>query len=139
MFRMICTISLLLLLDACAANKAFYKEVQQQPGFILSASGTYGVVYSSQPGEIPLNQPFTLEVLVVKDKNPLPEEAVLTVDARMPQHRHGMNRQPLVTARGDGSFLVEGLLFHMPGKWEIYFDISFNGVTERVQKTVELE
>jgi hypothetical protein len=63
----------------------------------------------------------------------------LDVDARMPEHFHGMNRAPVITARPDGTFDVRGMLFHMSGYWELYFDVTRGGVTERAQVAVELE
>jgi hypothetical protein len=62
----------------------------------------------------------------------------LSVDAAMPEHGHGMNRVPRIEA-GDGHFRAEGLLFHMPGKWELYFDVTQGAVTERAQTIILLE
>jgi hypothetical protein len=50
------------------------------------------------------------------------------VDARMPAHRHGMNYRPTVAAAGDGRFAARGLMFHMPGDWELSFDVNPGGV-----------
>ena len=63
----------------------------------------------------------------------------LAVDAAMPEHGHGMNRVPKVAPRPDGGFHAEGLLFHMPGRWELYFDVTQGAVTERAQTDVVLE
>ena len=37
----------------------------------------------------------------------------------------------------DGSYQVDGLLLHMPGYWEVYFDLTTGPVTERAQVAVE--
>jgi len=34
---------------------------------------------------------------------------------------------------------VLGLRFHMPGRWELYFDVTRDGVLERAQIDLELE
>jgi len=72
----------------------------------------------------------------------------------MPEHHHGMTLKPLVSAidgpllqdlppghgaRGDGRFEVRGMLFHMPGRWEIQFDITHGAVTERAQIEINLD
>ena len=106
---------------------------------ISSARNTYTIVFSSRPDPIPNNAPFTLEVRVYKRNRSAAEGVTLTVDGRMPQHRHGMNREPKVRTLGPGRFMVEGMLFHMPGRWELYFDVSAGGVTERARFVVELE
>ena len=57
----------------------------------------------------------------------------------MPQHGHGMNRVPEVRALAGGRFRVEGLFFHMPGRWELYFDVTQGARTERAQVAIDLE
>lgn len=68
-----------------------------------------------------LSQPFSLRVTVCGPRMP----SDLQVDAVMPAHQHGMNYTPVVTKLGDGTFDVQGMLFHMPGHWEVRFDIKF--------------
>jgi hypothetical protein len=63
----------------------------------------------------------------------------VAVDARMPAHNHGMNLQPRVTAVGDGAFRAEGLLFHMPGTWELYVDVTRAAEMERATFVVNVE
>jgi cytochrome c peroxidase len=41
----------------------------------------------------------------------------------MPEHRHGMNYAPEVKPLGPGRWRAEGLMFHMPGKWEFVFEV----------------
>lgn len=106
---------------------------------IVTLLGTYKVRYTSQPERIPLNEPFSLEVSLARaDGGALGGER-LSVDGRMPEHRHGMTTQPIVHDKGAGHFTVEGMLFHMPGRWELYFDISREGRTERARVVVVLE
>ena len=40
---------------------------------------------------------------------------------------------------GEGQFRAEGMLFHMEGRWELYFDITDGPMTERGQAEVFLE
>ncbi len=47
----------------------------------------------------------------------------IRVDAQMPQHKHGMNYRPSVKALGQGLYRAEGLMFHMPGRWELVFEL----------------
>ena len=50
-----------------------------------------------------------------------------------------MNYRPVVVAHGDGMYRAEGLMFHMPGRWEIRFDVVTAGGTERLAGTMQLE
>ena len=61
------------------------------------------------------------------------------VDARMPEHRHGMNYRPRVVRKSEGVYVAEGLLFHMPGLWQLMFDVDRGGRMERLMTDIELE
>jgi tripartite motif-containing protein 71 len=105
-----------------------------------SNGGRYRVSVRA-PEPWPLNDLFGLEVSVEEGCDPprRPTAARLRVDAAMPEHRHGMNTDAVVTPRGSGRFGAEGLLLHMPGRWEMYFDVTDRGVTERAQLDFILE
>ena len=60
-------------------------------------------------------------------------------DAAMPHHNHGMNHVPLIERTGPGRWHVEDMLFHMPGYWELYFDIQDQGITHRAQEPLEID
>ena len=53
----------------------------------------------------------------------------------MPDHRHGMNYRPAVTLHGS-SGTAEGLLFHMPGRWQLILDVR--GAAGRETLTAEM-
>lgn len=62
---------------------------------------------------------------------------LLRVDATMPAHRHGMNYRPSVQALGDGRWRAEGLLFHMPGQWQLRLEVrGENGVVQLLDEVV---
>lgn len=68
-----------------------------------------------------------------------PAGAALTrVDATMPEHRHGMNYRPSLKPLGDGRWRAEGLMFHMPGAWELRLDVQAAGRTEPLRDTITL-
>ena len=43
-----------------------------------------------------------------------------------------MNYRPTIVAGQDGRYRVEGLLFHMPGRWEVAFDVRAGEESERL-------
>jgi len=105
-----------------------------------SNGGEYQIQYESAPDPIPTNEPFDLTFKVAPKKGG--NEAgglTVAVDARMPAHFHGMNRVPKISRQPDGSYKAEGMLFHMPGHWELYFDITQSGRTERAQVDIHLK
>lgn len=104
------------------------------------SSARYLLVYRTQPALIPVGQHFTMEVaMCAKPNAPAPE--TFRVDARMPEHRHGMNYRPTVRSRAPasdaGDYTVEGLMFHMNGRWEFTFEIGAAGQTDRITHRVE--
>ncbi|MFN0060416.1 MAG: hypothetical protein ACKVX7_18320 [Planctomycetota bacterium] len=108
---------------------------------VASADGTFWVHFIPPPKKFPFNEAFDLEVRITSDEKgqtPIAAHA-LVVDARMPEHRHGMVVTPKVTRTGVGAFQVEGLLLHMDGFWELYFDVTRRGITDRAQLRVDLE
>jgi len=85
----------------------------------------------SVPAVPPLNAPFALEVaLCARDGS---AAKAPRIDAWMPAHRHGMNYRPGVAGVSPGRFRAEGLLFHMPGRWEYVVEIDGDRMTLPVE------
>jgi len=105
-----------------------------------SNGGAYTVTYETSPDPITTNDPFDLKFSVTPKQAPAAGASLtVDVDARMPAHFHGMNRAPRLSRQADGSYKAEGMLFHMAGHWELYFDIAQGGRTERAQVDVNLK
>ncbi len=92
----------------------------------LHSPDELGVELRLPEGGVPLNEHFTLEVVVSGVE---PER--VQVDADMPAHRHGMLSAPIVSSRGDGLYRVDGMLMHMPGDWVISVVLEGDGLDER--------
>lgn len=60
-------------------------------------------------------------------------------DAIMPAHKHGMNFQPKIIMVGRDIYRVEGLMFHMPGTWQLIFERRLATETVRLATDVEIE
>jgi hypothetical protein len=94
------------------------------------------VVYRTVPSQVELGRHFTLEALVCADD---PAPVLTRVDAQMPEHRHGMNYRPTLTSEGAGRYVAEGFLFHMPGRWQLIFDVERDGHRTRLTGDVAIE
>ena len=101
-------------------------------------SAHYAIAYALTPDPIPVGQHFVVEFAVCARAGSRSPQAV-RVDANMPDHKHGMNYRPGVTTNGAGTYRAEGLLFHMPGRWHLTFDLVTGATTERVTETILLE
>ena len=111
------------------------------PRTVCSNGATYGIDILTAPASIPLGDLFEIDVQVREGcRAGAPAEKIdVEVEAVMPGHGHGMNTHPRAAPLGRGRFLLTGLRFHMPGRWEIHFDIVRGGVIERAQAEVALE
>ena len=96
-------------------------------------SAHYLVLYRSNPAPLKVGQHFVLDFAVC----PTPE--AVRVDATMPEHKHGMNYRPIVSATGEGRYRAEGLMLHMAGKWELVFELRAKDAVERAVQTIQLE
>ncbi|MGH7307367.1 MAG: hypothetical protein ACREK6_01595 [Candidatus Rokuibacteriota bacterium] len=113
---------------SCAPLRDFVAHGRLEAGDVV-------VAFRTVPAPIEVGRHFSVEAIVCAN----PPARGLRVDAQMPEHRHGMNYRARVLAAGDGRYVAEGLLFHMPGRWQLLFDVERDGRTERLATDVVLE
>lgn len=103
-------------------------------------STQYSLAFRTSPEKIAVGQHFAVEfALCAKPGAAVPH--IVRVDAHMPEHRHGMNYRTTVTGNG-GKYRAEGLMFHMPGRWEYIFEVRGGGTgsaPERLTTSVVLQ
>ena len=103
--------------------------------------GGFWCAYRPLPGPIESGPSFPIEVRIADSEGgealPLEVDQV-AVDARMPEHGHGMlQRVEMVKSEG-GNLLVRGMRLHMGGYWELYVDLTRGAQTERAQFVIQL-
>lgn len=96
--------------------------------------GAVQTAWKVDGASIVVGKHFAIEVLVC------PVDAKLErVDATMPEHRHGMNYRASIRQLGEGRWRAEGLMFHMPGRWELRLDVQAAGGTQSLRDTIQLQ
>lgn len=96
-------------------------------------SGPVQLAWRAEPAPVAVSRPFALLVTLC------PADArLLRVDATMPEHRHGMNYRPSLQPLAGGVWRVEGLLWHMAGRWELRLDVEAAGQTHTLRQSVTL-
>ncbi|MGP1346667.1 MAG: hypothetical protein ACTS3F_08380 [Phycisphaerales bacterium] len=116
---------------------------------MLSNDRTYRITFEPEHAVIPRNRYFAARIEITPADGTAPAAPIaLRVSGAMPQHEHGLNARPIVDEPGPdaepppspaaSAFRVHGLLLHMPGRWELYFDITQSGITERAQCSIQL-
>ncbi len=100
-------------------------------------NGRVRVVYSAKPAKIQVGQPFSILASVCAITESAKVQS-FAIDASMPEHRHGMNYAPKISRRGAHGFQADGLMFHMPGNWELVFDFQIDGRSERLSQNLKV-
>jgi hypothetical protein len=125
------------LLAAPAAAQPCDPGALDGPGRIVE-SARHALAFRTEPPTIPVGAHFALEFRVCAAAG-TPAPDVLAVDGRMPAHGHGMNYAPGLTRLPDGRHRAEGLMFHMPGRWELVFDLKGAAGSDRLIAAVNVE
>jgi hypothetical protein len=100
-------------------------------------SAEFQLAYKPSPTPIPVGRHFAIDfVLCPRDGAAPPAE--VRVDATMPEHRHGMNYRPSVKPLAPGRYRAEGLMFHMPGRWELVFELRGRGAPLRLAQSLQI-
>ncbi len=95
-------------------------------------AGPVVLVFAPRPAALAVGRHFELDVVVCGSAQ------LLAVDAEMPAHRHGMNYRATVQPAGAGRYVVQGLMFHMPGRWRYQFTLQSGGRRLLLAQDVEL-
>ena len=105
--------------SAACGRAAASADCTAAPGLQRLAEGPVTLLWRTEPAAPAVGQAFVLHVELC------PAGArLLRVDATMPEHRHGMNYRPSLHALAPGRWRADGLLWHMPGRWELRFEVE---------------
>ncbi len=97
------------------------------------------LVYRVAPAPLAVGRPFAIRACAevgVAGAASLPRR--IRFDAQMPQHGHGMNYQPSVVDEGGGWYRFEGSVLHMPGRWQLVFDVFDDTGRRRLTTDVDV-
>ena len=96
-------------------------------------------VYLKPTETLRLRKLQNLPILVLDAQGRPVENARITVDGGMPEHRHGLPTQPQVKGSlGGGLYDIEGLRFSMGGWWEVKLAIESPQGADRVTFNLSL-
>jgi hypothetical protein len=109
------------------------------PAFQRAASrtGRFTLAWRPLAGKVPKNEYFEIEVYLYEGTTPVPGAEVIA-SGWMPDHGHGLIVQPRTVDEGGGRYLVSGMLLHMRGSWELFFDVVKDGLAERAAFALEI-
>ena len=105
-------------------------------GYDTVAGDDVNIYYRSVEAPIRVGRQFKLTVIVCQGGNAWSGELVM--DAFMPAHGHGMNYKPEISKTGNGEFLANGLLLHMPGEWRLDFKLLGESINQTYSSPLTL-
>ena len=104
----------------------------------LNDGGT-AVAYKTNPTRIEVDKPFSIEVVACVDGEKHMASSRIRVDAGMPMHGYGMNYKPSERKIGPGHSSFDGMVFHMPGHWQIMFDVYEGDKRQRLNQKISVK
>lgn len=118
----------LLLLGLLATSQSQAEHSQA----VFSQNGAYQILIEDDFGAIEIGKFHELEIhLYGSDGRPL-EAAKIAIDGGMLAHGHGLPTRPNILEIGSGRYLVRGLKLSMRGAWQLFFDVTVDGITEQI-------
>ena len=122
------SIALACLLAVVSAWAPAWNEAQAQNDFTVITEGGKHLAITSEISPPQINRMHSWRLrLTDADGAPL-SNASIEVRGGMPDHDHGLPTRPEVTGEVEpGVYLLQGLRFHMPGRWLLEFIIALDG------------
>ena len=73
----------------------------------------------THPDPLPVEQLHVWTVRLFDRKHHAVTRARIKVTGDMPAHGHGLPTAPIAVSRGRGVYLLQGMMFQMPGLWYV--------------------
>ena len=110
---------------------------------IVSRDGRMALRWRPADGFVPVNEEFVLEVEVRRTGTDGTGErpvtgALVHLSGTMPDHGHGMVREPRSEEVGDGRYRIPGALLHMPGHWEMVLTVVASDIAYSADFVLDL-
>ena len=127
--------------ERISAGSAPAEETRGETLEARSSGGAFLARVTPLVDPIPMNEAFSVSLSLLDPETgaPFTDYDEVSIDARMPAHKHGMLRDVGLTPQEDGSMRADGLLLHMYGHWELHVDIRKGARFERAQISVRLQ
>lgn len=96
----------------------------QSATFSLTTNQGSALEIFSQLDPLAINTIHSWELVLYTANGAPLSGALMSVVGGMPDHDHGLPTSPVVTGEvTPGRYLLEGMRFHMPGRWLLTFDV----------------
>ena len=105
----------------------------------MSGSDRFRVSMRSNVDPVPLSHIHSWTLHLETPDGVAVDDARIGVYGDMPAHRHGLPTRPKVTENlGGGDYLIEGVKFTMPGRWQLILIITADGKRDKAKFNIDL-
>lgn len=101
-----------------------------EPRSLVTRDSAFLITWFPENGVVPINDHFSVDVTLTRNdeaRTPVTGASV-TMSCFMPEHGHGMLREPRSEEIGDGKYRVNGFLLHMDGYWTVSVNVLVEGL-----------
>ncbi len=106
---------------------------------VLSNSGRLLLSYSSELVPVQINTIHNWVLHVELSTGEVVENAQISLAGGMTEHDHGLPTAPRMTRYlGDGDYLMEGVRFHMNGRWVVTVQVDYGELSDSVVFELEI-
>ena len=100
-------------------------RANEAPDITVKTANGWIIHVHSDISPLRINEMHSWQIKVLDSKSEPVTNASISVEGGMPDHDHGLATRPRVTSEiTPGTYLLQGVRFHMPGKWECKFVIT---------------
>lgn len=102
----------------------------EEPRSLVTRDDAFLITWFPENGVVPINDHFSVDVTLTRNdeaRTPVTGASV-TMSCFMPEHGHGMLREPRSEEIGDGKYRVNGFLLHMDGYWTVSVNVLVEGL-----------
>jgi len=104
-----------------------------------SRRGVYKISFEAELDPIEINRIHSWVLTVRTSSGDPVTTAEISVLGGMPMHDHGMPTRPRVTDYlGEGRYRLEGVRFHMNGRWEVSVTVKADGKVDTAVIALDL-
>ena len=111
----------------------------ERPELTTRTESGWTIYVDTSINPLRINTMHSWQIRVIDSESKPVTMASVSIEGGMPEHDHGLPTRPKVTSEvSPGIYLLQGVRFHMPGRWEIKFTISREDQQEFGMASIQL-
>ena len=111
----------------------------ERPELTTQTESGWTIYVDTSINPLRINTMHSWQIRVIDSESKPVTMASVSIEGGMPEHAHGLPTRAKDTSEiSPGTYLLQGVRFHMPGRWEIKFTISREDQQEFGMASIQL-